>query len=188
MTSRRIAETTTAGIVTAAAATVTVALVVPHLRSAAPPPPPEPEIYCVIPAVAPIAPDCTSPTGPFPSTIVPADVARPARDVNRTDSGLAYRVLSYGCGGPSPDANDEVELRYIAWNAKGKDITGGVQTGHLPLAATVPGFREGVTRMHVGDRVRLWIPAHLAYERTRDPEINGTLTFDVELVSLSPKP
>lgn len=54
-------------------------------------------------------------------------------------------------------------------------------------ASLVPGFREAMLNMNVGDKTRVFIPSFLGYgERGRAPRIppNTNLVFDLEIVSL----
>lgn len=54
-------------------------------------------------------------------------------------------------------------------------------------ARLIPGFREGLLMLSVGDKVTLFIPAHLGYgERGYPPQIpsNADLVFELELVEI----
>ncbi len=54
-------------------------------------------------------------------------------------------------------------------------------------ARLIPGFREGLLMMSVGDKVILFIPAHLAYAERGIPNLippNSDLIFELELVSI----
>ena len=49
----------------------------------------------------------------------------------------------------------------------------------------LPGLREGIALMHVGETMRFWLPAELAYgEHPRGGRPAGPLVADVELVAL----
>ena len=88
------------------------------------------------------------------------------------------------------DSNmEEVARNYNVFNQRRKDMNGyrpmPVQYG--PDAPMIPGFREGVEQMSVGDKATLFIPAHLGYgERGAAPVIppNSDLIFEVELVEI----
>jgi peptidylprolyl isomerase len=183
MPSRRTAETWSLGIVLAAAVTASSAWVL--TKRDAPPPPPEPHFYCALPAKTELA--CDAPREAFPSGQVPADVAQPT-DATTTPSGVAIRMLSAGCPGPTPGAEDQVDVTFIGWNAKGEQIV-GAQSARFPIKAVVPGFAEALRTMRAGDRVRVWIPGPLAYDRIvsshRDKKIQGQLTFEIELKAIT---
>ena len=61
----------------------------------------------------------------------------------------------------------------------------GGQPASYVVADLLPGLREAVALMVVGDRVRLWIPATLAYGtgRRRRGQPAGPLVYDLELCS-----
>jgi FKBP-type peptidyl-prolyl cis-trans isomerase len=50
----------------------------------------------------------------------------------------------------------------------------------------IPGWTEGLQLMVVGDKMRFWIPAKLAYGETpkRPGAPAGDLVFDVELIAM----
>jgi hypothetical protein len=182
MPSRRTAESWSLGIVLAAAVTASSAWLL--TKREAPPPEPEPHYDCVLRA-APV-PACDAPREAFPSGKVPPDVAQPA-EATTTPSGVAIRMLSRGCGGVTPSGGDKVEVIFAGWNARGEEIV-GVQSAWLGLDAVVPGFADALKTMRMGDRVRVWIPGHLAYDRImsghRDSKVQGQLTFEIELKAI----
>ncbi len=130
---------------------------------------------------------CMPRSDSFPSRSAPDDVGGPGSDAVVTGSGLRYRALSMGCGGPTPGREDVVQVRLAGWTADGAEIVGIAGEFSLPIKAVVPGFSEGMQLMHVGDRFRLFVPGHLAYDRGVGPSPgpHGRLTFDVELVGIS---
>ncbi len=129
---------------------------------------------------------CVPRNDPFPSQHAPADVAHPGGDAVTTGSGLRYRPLAMGCSGPTPGHEDVVQVRLAGWTADGVEIVGIAGDMSLPVRAVVPGFAEGIQLMHVGDRFRLYVPGHLAYDRASGPGPgpHGMLTFDVELLAI----
>jgi peptidylprolyl isomerase len=55
----------------------------------------------------------------------------------------------------------------------------------FPLDGVIKGWTEGVQLMVVGDKVRFWIPAALAYgEKPKGGVPGGPLVFEVELLSI----
>jgi peptidylprolyl isomerase len=63
----------------------------------------------------------------------------------------------------------------------------GYEPVWAPVAALIPGWREGVQLMAIGESRRFWIPEPLAYAgATGKPA--GTMVFDVELIdAINPK-
>jgi peptidylprolyl isomerase len=81
-----------------------------------------------------------------------------------------------------------VEVHYSGWTTDGRLFDSSVvrgQTATFPLGQVIRGWREGLQLMVVGDRARLWIPAHLAYGEHPEPGAPaGPLVFDVELIHI----
>lgn len=116
----------------------------------------------------------------------PADVAAPPADADKTASGLAYKVLQPGKGGPKPTAESTVTVHYSGWTTDGKMFDSSVLRGEptsFPLRGVIPGWTEGVQLMEVGSKVRFWIPEELAYKGAGGGAPKGMLVFDVELLS-----
>ncbi|KAA1246475.1 peptidylprolyl isomerase [Aquimarina sp. RZ0] len=61
-----------------------------------------------------------------------------------------------------------------------------IQMPYSPDAQMIPGFKEGIQKMKVGDKAVLFIPSHLAYgERGRTPiPPNADLIFELEILSI----
>lgn len=84
---------------------------------------------------------------------------------------------------------EETAREYGLFNQRRADMNGyrpmPVQYG--PDAPMIPGFREGIQQMQVGDRALLFIPSHLGYgERGAPPVIppGADLVFEVEMVEI----
>jgi hypothetical protein len=120
----------------------------------------------------------------------PADVAAVPADAQRTASGLAYKVLRRGGGNERPPAGATVEIDYTGWTADGRAFDSSLRTGghaFLPLGNLIAGWQEGVPLMAKGDTYRFWIPGHLAYDASPDPNSpRGTLVFDITLYGFQP--
>jgi peptidylprolyl isomerase len=118
----------------------------------------------------------------------PADVKRPPKDATKLPSGVSYKILQKGTGSEHPTASSRVTMHYTGWTKAGKMFDSSVLRGApltIGLNQVIPGWTQGVPMMVVGDKMRLWIPAALAYgekpARPTDPA--GDLVFDLELLS-----
>lgn len=119
----------------------------------------------------------------------PSNLKGPPKDATILPSGLALQVLEKGSGTAHPSASNRVSMHYSAWTATGKlfetTVTSG-QPGTFQLGSLLPGWREGVLRMVVGEKARLWLPASLAYgeKPASRKQPAGSLVFDVELLAI----
>ncbi len=121
---------------------------------------------------------------PSPGT-PPPDVAAAPADAKRTASGLAYKSLRAGKGGPAPVKSSSVTVHYTGWTTDGKMFDTSVDKGApitFGLGDVIEGWTEGVQLMSVGEKMRFWIPERLAYKGERPPR--GMLVFDVELIAI----
>lgn len=123
----------------------------------------------------------------------PKDVAAPPAGAKKTASGLAYKVIKAGKGKTHPSATSRVTVHYTGWSKDGKMFDSSVQRGapsSFSLNGVIPGWTEGVQLMVEGEKTRFWIPGKLAYGDTpkRPGAPSGQLTFDIELIQISPTP
>ncbi|MFT5681458.1 MAG: FKBP-type peptidyl-prolyl cis-trans isomerase [Myxococcota bacterium] len=131
---------------------------------------------------------------PVPATTenipAPADVAAPPADASKTDSGLAYKVLSAGTGDETPTEQSTVEVHYTGWTTDGEMFDSSVVRGRttkFPLNRVITGWTEGLQLMKRGEKTRFWIPEEMAY-KGRPGAPAGMLVFDVELVEFNTPP
>jgi FKBP-type peptidyl-prolyl cis-trans isomerase len=109
--------------------------------------------------------------------------------VKTTESGLQYFVTRAGTG-RSPKATDVVRVNYTGMLLSGKvfDSTKDKEPAEFPVNRVIPGWTEGLQKMKVGDKWRLYIPAGLAYGPTGTPggpiPPFSVLIFDVELLDI----
>lgn len=106
--------------------------------------------------------------------------------VQTTASGLQYEVLQKGDGDCHPTANSTVTVHYHGTLIDGTVFDSSVNRGQtisFGLNQVIPGWTEGVQLMVVGDKMRFYIPSHLAYGNRSAGIIKpgSTLIFDVEL-------
>jgi peptidylprolyl isomerase len=118
----------------------------------------------------------------------PSDVAAVPADAERSESGLAWRVLKEGTGEKHPQANSVVTLHYTGWTPDGKVFMTTARQ-NIPKSAMmgsmIPGWHEGLQLMVAGEKRRFWIPPELAY-RGQPGRPQGIVVFDIELVAVSP--
>lgn len=124
-------------------------------------------------------------TSPPPVVEMPFFYGPPA-DALRTDSGIAYEVLTPGTGTEHPRAMDAVTVHYAGWTADGTMFDSSYARGQpvsFGLDAVIPGWTEGVQLMVIGEKTRFWIPANLAYGYSGGGPV-GQLCFEIELLQI----
>lgn len=111
------------------------------------------------------------------------------------DSGVVIQILEHGPAGPGkgvrPTKSSTVKIQYHGTLADGTifDTTSNDnEPVQFPLAAVIPGWRDGVLKMYEGDIAMIGIPPEQAYgaEGTPDGRIPGgsTLFFKIELLQV----
>ena len=109
--------------------------------------------------------------------------------VTTTASGLQYEIVQ-AAKGAQPKATDVVTVHYEGKLTDGTVFDSSIQRGSpidLPVSGVIPGWVEGLQLMHVGEKVKLYIPSELAYgEQSPSPAIpaNSVLVFDLELIGI----
>lgn len=109
--------------------------------------------------------------------------------VTTTASGLQYEIVQ-ASKGAQPKATDVVTVHYEGKLTDGTVFDSSIQRGSpidLPVNGVIPGWVEGLQLMHVGEKVKLYIPSELAYgEQSPSPAIpaNSVLVFDLELIGI----
>ncbi|UZO80406.1 peptidylprolyl isomerase [Aquimarina sp. ERC-38] len=130
-------------------------------------------------------------------------------NAEKLDSGLEIVFTKKG-EGPKPKTGETVLINYQGYFTDGKIFDTNIESvatemgvfdqrrkdhpmGYAPIpmpyspdAQMIPGFKEGVQQMKVGDEVVLYIPSHLAYgERGAGPiPANADLIFELALVDI----
>ncbi|MFJ5295331.1 FKBP-type peptidyl-prolyl cis-trans isomerase [Pseudomonas sp. NPDC088368] len=111
------------------------------------------------------------------------------KEVTTTASGLQYEVIKQA-DGPVPKPTDVVTVHYEGKLTDGKVFDSSVERGSpidLPVSGVIPGWVEGLQLMHVGEKIKLYIPSDLAYgAQSPSPMIpaNSVLVFDLELLGI----
>ncbi|MBS9461482.1 peptidylprolyl isomerase [Flagellimonas sp. 389] len=137
-----------------------------------------------------------------------ADFEQQKEAAEESDSELKIFSLTKG-EGEQPKIGQKVLVNYAGWLPNGdlfdsnyEDIAvkfnkyddrrkqgGGyspVPMEYGPEARLIPGFKEGLQTMKVGDKIRLFIPPHLGYGAQGGGPIppNSDLIFDLEIVGI----
>ncbi len=107
-------------------------------------------------------------------------------------SGLQYKVLTEGTG-PKPVATDSVVCNYRGTLLDTTEFDSSYKRGQpvtFPVMGVVKGWTEALQLMPVGSKWQLFVPPELAYGNRGGPGIgpNATLIFEVQLLSIQPKP
>lgn len=118
-------------------------------------------------------------------------LARNARasGVVTTASGLQYKVLEKGKGGPHPTDADVALVNYEGKLLDGTTFDKSQQPTPMPVTGVVPGFSEALKLMPKGAKYRFWIKPSLGYgdKATGPIPANSTLVFDVDLLDFLPE-
>lgn len=104
--------------------------------------------------------------------------------VSTMESGLQYEVLGKGSG-ESAEGASGVVVDYTLTLPDGT-VADSQQDASMDLGRVVSGFREAVHLMHIGDRMRFWLPPELGYgdEGNSIVEPGSLLIFEIELLDI----
>jgi len=122
----------------------------------------------------------------------PADVAEAPPQATKTQSGLAWKILSKAKGTTRPGPHDKVIVNFTGWTPEGEVIASSIPDGEpwtFLMEELSKGLSEGLRLMATREKRRLWIPADLAAPgrpKRRGPA--GPAVFDVELVEVVKMP
>ncbi len=106
-----------------------------------------------------------------------------------TESGLQYEVLKEGAGAKAT-AEDTVKVEYLGTLVDGTEFDSTAKHGapaEFQVGQVIKGWGEALQLMSPGGKLRLVIPAELAYgDQGAAPVIqpNSTLVFEVELLEI----
>lgn len=149
-------------------------------------------------ALGPAAPAALAAQDPTPPAAsedppIPADT-----ELVTLPSGLAYSLLAAGSADAGmPAMGDAIRVHYTGWTTDGKvfdssrkaPFAGGpIEPVTFALGQVIEGWNEGMQHCPVGGRIKLTIPAKLAYGDRGVPQAGiaggATLVFDIELLSI----
>ena len=125
-------------------------------------------------------------------------------------SGVKIYFAEKGTG-PKPEEGDKIMMNYAGYLADGHMFDSNIQskaeefemvdemrkaagqyvpvpTDYSKEAKLIPGFREGLLNMKVGDKTVIFIPSHLAYGQRGIPGIippDAELIFELEIVEIA---
>ncbi len=105
-------------------------------------------------------------------------------------SKIKMNYAGYLVNGSLFDSNiEEIARKYGVYDSRRADAGGysPTPTDYSKDAQLIPGFREGLLMMSVGDKITLLIPAHLAYGDRGIPNLippGSDLIFNLELVEI----
>jgi FKBP-type peptidyl-prolyl cis-trans isomerase len=122
---------------------------------------------------------------------VPKDLKAPPRSATKTSSGLAFVVLKKGEGTEHPLPASRVTVHFSGWKPDGTLLESTLRAKRATtfrLVEVLPGWREALSLMVVGDKVRAWIPAALGYgnKPVRPGLPAGNLVYEFELLAIEP--
>lgn len=109
--------------------------------------------------------------------------------VNKTPSGLQYKVISEGSG-KNPKATDKVKCHYCGTFIDGRKFDSSYDRNEpavFGLNQVIPGWTEGLQLMAEGAKYEFYIPYKLAYGEHGAPGAippYSTLIFTVELIEV----
>lgn len=118
--------------------------------------------------------------------------------LQRTRSGLFYRILDPGNGQPL-EWGDYVSAHYKGYLLDGKVFDSSYRKGRpmkFYIGNMIDGWNEGLQLVKEGGRIQLFVPSQLGYKEQGVPDgkdgyvipPNTPLVFEVEVLSLEEKP
>lgn len=104
-------------------------------------------------------------------------------------AGVLHEVLQVG-EGPSPTLSNIVSVYYRGMLINGKVFDDNTTQGYpdaFRLNELIDGWKIALTRMSVGDKWRIYVPASLGYGSMATAGIpkHSTLIFEIELVGIA---
>jgi FKBP-type peptidyl-prolyl cis-trans isomerase len=114
------------------------------------------------------------------------------KNVVELPDGLRYEIVQAGKGA-YPGPTDTVKVNYTGKLVNGTVFDSSVPSGKpadIQLNQVIPGWAEGLQKINVGGKIRLYIPPDLAYGDSGQQGIPpaSTLIFDIELLDAKPTP
>ena len=106
--------------------------------------------------------------------------------VQKTESGLLYKVIKAGKKGKQLKNGDRVKVNYVGKHIDGTQFDANTDMTFTVGHGTIAGFGEGLALMAPGAKYELYIPANLAYGKRGAGSIpaNSALVFEIEVVEV----
>lgn len=122
-----------------------------------------------------------------------AKVEQENKNIQKTESGLLYEIITPGSEMKATSDNDTVRVMYKGELKDGKVFDSSYDRGdtaEFALNRVIKGWGEGLKLVGKGGKIKLWIPAELAYGEQAPQSIgpNQALVFEVELFDVMPGP
>src|SRR5687768_7878171 len=113
----------------------------------------------------------------------PADLDNPPANATRTAEGLVWYTLTPGSGDQKPKGDDYVKVRYAIFKEDGMvlDYTPTALASVMSLERMMPGWRDVVSGMTIGQKTRIWLPSELSGGKMPD---GAMFVIDTELVDI----
>lgn len=120
------------------------------------------------------------------------DLEAADKDVQRTRSGLTYKVAELGDMNTLASSDrDTVSLIYTASRMSGEEVDIAAEredTVRVALRNLVPGLKEGVKLIGEGGKITLWIPSAQAFgpegDEAKGIKPNEMLRYELELIDV----
>ena len=137
-------------------------------------------------AAPPVLPVPATQRMPAPKP-APEAVDPPPAGANRSPEGLVWKRLREPAGTETAAPDDVVAIRFTGWSRDGSQLEttedDEVSARALRVSEAMPGWKEMLTQMRVGERRRVWIPERLAAKN----RACGTSLYEIELLAIRPK-
>jgi peptidylprolyl isomerase len=120
----------------------------------------------------------------------PPELAIPPADAPRTGSGLAFRIIQAGQPAPPAGPKAFVRAHFMGWDREGQTFANSRaqdEAPYLSLEKLMPGMRESLLAMGLGEQRRVWIPEALAFAGAKGRPTGGVV-MDLELLDMLPHP
>ena len=116
------------------------------------------------------------------------------KNVVELPSGLRYEILKAGPGA-APKVGQVVTINYTGTLVNGQPFDSSIERGEpaemqVQEGRLIPGMVEGLQKMNVGGKVKLYIPPSLAYGDQGNQAIppGATLVFEIDLLAVKDAP
>lgn len=122
-------------------------------------------------------------------TMMAATAGAADEAVETLDSGVKVQKIKTAKG-PSPKASDTVKVHYRGTLQNGTEFDSSYKRGEpisFPLSGVIPCWTQGVQKLNVGEKAKLFCPAKTAYGARGAGGVippNADLNFEVELLGI----